>query len=209
MVQGFVVLITILLEEVLIKNICVYASSSNDLAEIYYKTAAELGAAIGSNGFNIVYGGSRRGLMYACAGAVKNAGGKVIGIMPEIFANPKFANPEDCDEFYVTSGMRERKALLDEKSDAVIALAGGFGTLEELSEMIVQKQLGYNTKPIVLLNTNGFYDNLVRFFEDIIKEKFANTESRELYYIASTPEEAVEFIKNYIPEEAVSKFLIR
>ena len=126
----------------MIKNICVYASSSNDLAEIYYKEAAELGKTIGSEGFNIVYGGSRRGLMYACAGAVKNAGGRVIGIMPEIFANPKFANPQDCDEFYVTPGMRERKALLDEKSDAVIALAGGFGTLEEVSEMIVQNHLG-------------------------------------------------------------------
>lgn len=193
----------------MIKNICVYASSSNDLAEIYYKEAAELGNQIGSNGFNIVYGGSRRGLMYACAGAVKDSGGGVIGIMPEIFANPKFANPEDCDEFYVTSGMRERKALLDEKSEAVIALAGGFGTLEELSEMIVQKQLGYNKKPIVLLNTNGFYDSLISFFENIIKERFANSYSRELYYIAQTPQEAVEFIKNYIPSEAESKFIIR
>lgn len=193
----------------MIKNICVYASSSNDLAEVYYKEASELGKEIGSNGFNIVYGGSRRGLMYACAGAVKNSGGRVIGIMPEIFANPKFANPEDCDEFYVTPGMRERKALLDEKSEAVIALAGGFGTLEELSEMIVQKQLGYNKKPIVLLNTNGFYDNLIEFFENIIKERFANTYSRELYYVASTPAEAVDFIKNYVPSEAESKFVIR
>ncbi len=193
----------------MIKNICVYASSSNDLEEIYYKEAAELGNQIGSNGCNIVYGGSRRGLMYACARAVKDSGGKVIGIMPEIFANPKFANPEDCDEFYVTPGMRERKALLDEKSEAVIALAGGFGTLEELSEMIVQKQLGYNMKPIVILNTNGFYDNLIGFFEDIIKENFANTASRELYYVAQTPQEAVEFIKNYIPSEAESKFIIR
>lgn len=193
----------------MIKNICVYASSSNDLSEVYYKAASELGTMIGSNGFNIVYGGSRRGLMYGCAGAVKVSGGKVIGIMPEIFANPKFANPEDCDEFYVTPGMRERKALLDEKSEAVIALAGGFGTLEEVSEMIVQKQLGYNKKPIVLLNTNGFYDNLIKFFENIIEEKFANTESRDLYYVAATPREAVEFIKNYLPQEAVSKFLIR
>lgn len=193
----------------MIRNICVYASSSNDLAEVYYQDAAELGDLIGSNGFNVVYGGSRRGLMYACAGAVKNAGGKIIGVMPEIFANPKFANPEDCAEFYVTSGMRERKAMLDEKSDAVIAIAGGFGTLEELSEMIVQKQLSYNTKPIVILNTNGYYDNLIRFFEDIIEEKFANAESRDLYYVASTPSEAIDFIKNYIPQEAVSKFLIK
>lgn len=193
----------------MIKNICVYASSSNELSEIYLKEAEKLGTLIASNGYNIVYGGSRRGLMYACAGAVKQSRGRVIGIMPEIFANPKFANPEDCDEFYVTPGMRERKALLDEKSDAVIALAGGFGTLEELSEMIVQKQLGYNMKPIVILNTNGFYNNLIEFFENIIKEKFANSASRELYYVASTPEEAVKFIKNYIPSETESKFIIK
>lgn len=193
----------------MIKNICVYASSSNDLAEVYYQTASELGNLIGLNGFNIVYGGSRRGLMYACAGAVKSAGGKVIGIMPEIFANPKFANPEDCDEFFVTPGMRERKALLDEKSEAVIALAGGFGTLEELSEMIVQKQLGYNTKPIVLLNTNGFYNNLIGFFENIIEEKFANVYSKNLYFVANTPQEAIDFIKTYIPSEAESKFIIK
>lgn len=191
----------------MIKNICVYASSSNNLAELYYNTAAELGKVIGSNGFNIVYGGSRRGLMYACANSVKTFGGRIIGIMPEIFANPNFANPDDCDEFYVTPGMRERKAMLDEKSDAVIALAGGFGTLEEVSEMIVQKQLGYNRKPIVILNTNGFYDNLIKFFENIIEERFANTASRELYFVANTPDEAIEFIQNYKPEEVVSKFI--
>ena len=74
---------------------------------------------------------------------------------------------------------------------------------------IVQKQLGYTKKPIVILNTNGFYNNLIGFFEDIIKENFANTASRELYFIANSPEEAVEFIKNYIPAEAESKFIIR
>ena len=98
---------------------------------------------------------------------------------------------------------------MDELSDAVVALAGGFGTLEELSEMIVQKQLGYNNKPIVLLNTNGFYDNLIKFFEDIISLKFANSESRELYYIAKTPDEAINYIKNYVSKETISKYVIK
>ena len=190
-----------------IKNICVYASSSNHLDEIYYAHARELGLLIGQNNFNIVYGGSKLGLMYSCAGAVKESGGKIIGIMPEKLANMGCANPEDCDEFILTPGMRERKAKLDELSDAVIAIAGGFGTLEELTELIVQKQLGYNNKPIVILNTANFYEHLLNFFETIINQHFANEESRKLYHIANTPSEAIEFIKNYVPENIGSKFI--
>ena len=117
------------------------------------------------------------------------------------------ANPEDCDEFILTKGMRERKAKLDELSDAVVAIAGGYGTLEELSELIVQKQLGYNNKPIVILNTDGFYDNLIMFFESIINRNFANEESRKLYYVAKTPSEVIEYIKSYQPEEIGLKFV--
>ena len=190
-----------------IKNICVFASSSNYLDEEYYKQASLLGELIGKNGYNIVYGGSKLGLMFACAGAVKANGGDIIGIMPEKLANMGCANPEDCKEFILTSGMRERKAKLDELSDAVIAIAGGFGTLEELSEIIVQKQLGYNNKPIVLLNTLGFYDNLLKFFDEIIKRNFANKESKKLYYVAQTPEDAINYILNYQPEKFGTKFI--
>lgn len=190
-----------------IKNICVFASSSNHLDEVFYKDARELGLLIGKNNYNIVYGGSKLGMMYACASAVKEAQGNVIGIMPERLASMGCANPEDCDEFILTPGMRERKAKLDEKSDAVVAIAGGYGTLEELSELIVQKQLGYNNKPIVILNTDGFYDKLIEFFKTIIQRNFANEESRKLYFVAKTPLEAIEYIKNYEPEEIGAKFV--
>lgn len=182
----------------MIKNICVFASSSNNLEEIYYQEARKLGELIGQRGYNIVYGGSRLGLMYACAGAVKENGGKIFGVMPHKLADMGCANPEDCQEFYLTEGMRERKAKLDELSDAVIAIAGGFGTLEEISEMIVQKQLGYNNKPIVILNTNGFYNPLIQFFDDIVAKNFARFKNQELYYIASTPNEAIDYINNYV-----------
>ena len=188
-----------------INNICVYASSSNNIDSIFFKDAQELGELIGINGYNIVYGGSRLGLMYASASAVKKTGGKIIGIMPEKLANMGCANPEDCDEFILTPGMRERKAKLDEKSEAIIALAGGYGTLEELSELIVQKQLGYNNKPIVILNTDGFYDKLIEFFETIIDRKFANSDTCNLYYVAQTPEDAINYIKNYIPQKFAAK----
>lgn len=190
-----------------IKNICVFASSSNHLEEVFYKDARTLGLLIGQKGYNIVYGGSKLGMMYACASAVKEAGGKIIGIMPEKLANMGCANPEDCDEFILTLGMRERKAKLDELSDAIIAIAGGYGTLEELTELIVQKQLGYNNKPIVILNTDGFYNKLIDFFETIIDRNFANEDSRKLYYIAKTPSEAIEHINNYAPEEIGTKFV--
>ena len=189
-----------------IKNICVFASASNDLAEVYYKDAQGLGTLIAQHGYGIVYGGSRRGLMYACACAVRQAGGKVYGIMPEKLANIGLANPEDCDEFYVTKGMRERKAKLDELSDAVIAIAGGFGTLEEISEMITQKQLGYSNKPIVILNTNGLYNPLVDFFESIINQGFADKELRNIYYVAHSPEDALNYIENYHNETAYVKY---
>ena len=192
-----------------IKNICVFASSSNDLDEKFYLAARELGLLMGQAGMNIVYGGSRRGLMYACAGAVKESGGKLIGIMPEKLANMGFANPDDCTEFHLTDGMRERKAKMDALSDAIIAIPGGFGTLEEVSEMIVQKQLGYNNKPVIFLNTSGFYNKLIEFFESTIELRFANDNARKLYYIAQTPDDAINYLKNYTPVEICSKFAVK
>lgn len=177
-------------------NICVFASSSNFLDDIYFRDAKELGKLLGQNDYNIVYGGSTLGLMWSCASEVQNNGGKVYGVMPQKIVDMG-CRTDNCDEFYLSLGMRDRKAKMDELSDAVIALAGGFGTLEELSEMIVQKQLGYNQKPIILLNTNGFYDKLLEFFEVIIEEKFANKLSRDLYFIANTPQEAIDYLKNY------------
>lgn len=189
----------------MIKNICVFASSSNYLEETYYKDAKDLGILIGKNGYNIVYGGSTLGLMWACAEQVQLNNGKVFGVMPQRLVDMG-CRTDNCDEFYLAIGMRDRKQKMDEISDAVVALAGGFGTLEELAEMIVQKQLGYNKKPIVILNTNGFYDKLIEFFDVIIEEKFANKISKELFFVAKTPEEAIDYIKNYKePERVVSK----
>lgn len=178
-------------------NICVFASSSNNLDESFYNDASELGKFMGQNNLNIVYGGSRLGMMYACASQVKANGAKIIGVMPQRLYDMGFGNSDDCDEFILTKGMRERKAKMDEISEGVIALAGGFGTLEEISEMIVQKQLGYNKKPIILLNTNGFYDNLIGFFNTIIANKFAKQGTEELYYIAQTPKDAINYLISY------------
>lgn len=180
----------------MIDNVCVFASSCDFLDKSYYKEAEKLGKLLSQNDMNMVYGGSCLGLMWACAKEVKAGGKRLIGIMPEKLR--EFDEYSDyCDEFYVTPCMRSRKAKMDEMSDALIALPGGFGTLEELSEMIVQKQLGYNKKAIVILNTNGFYNNLLKFFDDIIEQKFANKKAQNLYYIADTPESVLSYLNNY------------
>lgn len=171
-----------------------YSSSSNDLAPIYYEHAKELGELMGKAGMNLVYGGGDLGTMYENACAVKENGGKIIGIMPEQIKEMGVPNG-NCDEFHLTKCMRTRKAKLDEMSDAVIALAGGFGTLEELTEMIVQRQLDFTNKPIVILNTNGFYDNLIKFFDEIVTQKFASTPSKILYQVVNTPLEAIEYLQ--------------
>lgn len=188
-----------------IKRVCVFASSCNYLDKSFYDAAEELGDLLGKAGFDMVYGGSSLGLMWACAKKVKESGCQIIGVMPEKLHNMG-VHTDECVELFVTPCMRSRKAKMDEISDAVVALPGGFGTLEELSEMIVQKQLGYNQKPIILLNTNGFYNKLVAFFEEIIAQNFARDVARKLYYIADTPFDAVEYLKNYVAENvAVTK----
>ena len=153
------------------KKVCVFASSSNFLEEIYYEEVSELGCLLGKSNFDVVYGGSNLGLMWCCVKAAKLEGAKVYGVMPEKLFNILGSDSTDvCDELHVSENMRTRKAKLDEISDAVVAVPGGFGTLEELSEMIVQKQLGYNAKPIVIFNVNHYYDKLLEFFEQMMKE---------------------------------------
>lgn len=182
-----------------IKNICVYTSSGNELDKKYYEAAREFGVLMAQNGFNLVYGGGNLGMMGVLAQAVKDFGAKVYGVLPEKLHKIGVGDV-GCDELHITKCMRSRKEKLDNLSDAAVALAGGFGTLEELSEMIVQKQLGYSDKAVVILNTNGFYDDLLKFFDKIIGEKLAAREMQSAYYIAKTPSEVIDYLKNYQPE---------
>ncbi len=178
------------------KNICIFASSSNNIERCFFKSAYELGIEIGKAGYNIVYGGSTLGLMGEVTAGARSKGSDIIGIMPEKLYNMGISSG-DCTKFILTKGMRERKEKMDKSSSALIALPGGFGTLEELSEMIVQKQIGYNNKPIVIFNTNGYYNKLIEFFNSVIEKHFASKETDKIYFITDNPTEAVNYIKNY------------
>ncbi len=183
------------------KKICVYCSASDGIDEIYCKDAQKMGELLGKNGYDLVYGGSDFGLMGKISKSAKENGSYVCGVMPKKIYEMINHEGGSCDEFVLTDDMRDRKGKMDALSEGVIALAGGFGTLDEVIEIIDLKILGYNTKPIVFLNTNDFYGNLFKFFEQIVKENFARKKSAELFYLAQTPQEVIDYLKAYVPNE--------
>lgn len=188
------------------KTICVYSSSSSNIDRLYFEVAEKLGAAIALRGDALLFGGGMIGLMGATAKAVHKHHGKVIGVIPKAL-NIKGVVYDYCDELIVTEGMRERKAVMDARSDAFIALPGGFGTLEEVLEIITLKQLKYHNKPVVIINTDGFYDNLLAQFRKIIDQKFAKPQSKGLFYVTNDSNEALEYIDNYQPIIIKEKWL--
>ncbi len=180
------------------KWITVYASSSNAVGSHYFQLARDLGALLGSQGFHLIYGASNIGLMGTLAQAVKDNGGHVHGVIPQKIHDhvPPF---REIDNLTITDTMAERKNQMIEQADAFIALPGGFGTLEELMEVITLKQLQYHEKAIVIMNPDGFYDNLLAHFDLLYHQKFAKSEYRDLFHIAKTPQDALDYIKNYQP----------
>lgn len=188
------------------KNICVYCSSSKNIDSKYFVVAKELGEKLAQNGLGLVYGGSSLGLMGEVALTALKSGAKVLGIVPEKLYNTSIEFPKEI-EHLVTKDMRERKKTMEEKSDAFIAMPGGFGTLEEVSEIIVGKQLGYHYKPIVFLNINGYYDKLFELFDNFYKEKFAHGNCKEIFFVANGVDEALDYIINYKPTEDKDKWL--
>lgn len=147
-----------------------------------------------------------RGLMGATAKAVHELRGQVIGVIPQAL-NIKNVVYEYCEELIVTKDMRTRKATMDRRSDAFIALPGGYGTLEELLEIITLKQLNYHQKPVVILNINDFYRQLFAQFENFFTQNFAKAGCRELYYITPSVTDALAYIDQYQPVTIRPKWL--
>ena len=151
-------------------NICVFCSSSNAIANVYFEAAVNLGKLIGQNNHSIVYGGANVGLMHTVAESARQSGAISIGIIPESIHNKKLSSPLDHEQI-ITPNMRDRKYLMRKRSDAFIALPGGFGTLEEILEVITLKQLQYHQKPIVFINTEGFFNSLFDQFERAYRDR--------------------------------------
>lgn len=186
-------------------NICVFSSSSNAIKDVYFQEAEKLGKLIAKGKHTLINGGANVGLMEAVTITASKAGAKTIGIIPERLIDRSLAS-ENSHEVIVTPDMQDRKFKMREISDAFIALPGGFGTLEEILEVITLRQLSYHTKPIVFINTNNFFDYLFKQFEVTYNEMFAKDIYRELYFIAQNAEEAMDYITNYSPIELDSKW---
>ena len=182
----------------MISAVTVYCSSSKDIAAAHLSAGRELGTAIARNGWTLVYGGNRIGLMATVADAARDAGGTVVGVTPQLLVDHGIAD-EHCDELVVTAGMRERKALLEQRADAFIALPGGLGTFEELFEIIVGRVLGFHDKPIVVLNVDNYYAPLLAAIEHGISEKFIRPKARRAYFLAETVESAIAHLLQSSP----------
>jgi uncharacterized protein (TIGR00730 family) len=174
-------------------RICVYAASSPQAAPVYMEAARALGESLARNRCTVVYGGGSQGLMDALADGALAAGGEVIGILPKFMADLEWGHP-GLTHLDLVEDMRERKHKLLTGSDAVIALPGGCGTLEELFEAITLKRLGLYFNPILLLNTKAFYTPLQSFLQQVIEEKFLNPEHAQMWSLVDAPEQVLPTI---------------
>ena len=175
-------------------RVCVYCASSNAADPIYRDQAHALGQSLAANGCSVVYGGGSMGSMGAVADGALSAGGEVIGILPRFMADLEWGHP-GLTRLELVEDMRERKHKLLTGSDAVVALPGGCGTLEELFEAITLKRLGLYFGPIILLNSRGFYDDVVRLLDRSIDERFMNAEHRDMWTLVSDASEVLPAIR--------------
>ena len=154
-------------------SVCVYCGSRSGNQIAFSDVALEVGTWIGSHGGQLVYGGGSNGLMGIVADATLAAGGRVIGVIPKALVEKEWAH-NGCTELHVVETMHERKRIMAEHADAFLVLPGGIGTLEEFFEVWSWRQLGYHDKPVGLLNTNGYFDNLLAFLKSSVKDGFMN-----------------------------------
>ena len=174
-------------------TVCVFASSSGSIDTEYLATASELGSLLAKAHVDVVFGGGGIGLMGKLADAIINSNGKITGVIPHFMKQAGWNHPAVKD-MIITNDMNERKRKMFSLSDSVIALPGGLGTLEELTEALTLKQLGLFNGAIIILNTMNFYAPLFDFFDKMIKEQFLGTEYKEMWKVAATPNEALKYL---------------
>ena len=172
------------------QTICVYCGSSTQVDEAFFRTADELGGLLAAEGDTLVYGGGSLGLMGTLAQSTLRSGGRVVGVIPQFMYEEKW-HMEGLTELRVVADMHERKRTMAALADAFVALPGGCGTLEELLEIITWKQLGLVTQPIVIVNVNGYYDNLLQLFDRAVEEHFMRERHREMWTVVGSAAEVL------------------
>ena len=178
-----------------VKSIAVYCASSNRVRASFVTAAERLGELIAAEGKRLVYGDGGIGLMAAVARGALREGGEVVGVIPQFMVDQAWNNP-DSTKTIITQTMHERKATICEISDAMVALPGGIGTFEELLECLTWKQLGLHHNPVVILNTEGYYDKLLACIDQMVEEQMMRPIHKDMYVVVSEPEEVLLAIMN-------------
>ncbi len=177
-------------------KICIYGASSNIISDEYIKAVESLGRFLGEHGHGLVFGGGAFGLMGAAARGFSESGGEIIGVAPRFF-DADGVLYDKCTQFIYTDTMRERKQILEDQSDAFIVTPGGVGTFDEFFEILTLKQLGRHSKPIVIFNVNGYFDELKKLMDKAFNEKMLSEKSLLLYKITDSAKEALDYLENY------------
>ncbi len=181
-------------------RICVFCGSKTGSEPLFLEMAIRLGQVLAERGLDLVYGGASIGLMGAVADSVIAGGGKVVGVIPEAMSSKEVAH-DGLTEMHVVSSMHERKSMMARLADAFVALPGGFGSFEELLEMITWAQLGIHRKPVGILNVSGYYDPLIQLFERAIEEGFIKPRNRQLFVIEREPDRLLQtLVAHRLPE---------
>jgi len=187
------------------KRVCVNCGSSPGFDPAYVKTAEELGVEIAHAGLELVFGGAEVGLMGSVANAVLNAGGSVIGIIPESLALK--VSHSGLTDLRIVPSMHERKQMMFDLADSFIALPGGLGTLEELAEILTWAQLGLHQKPCGILNILSYYNSLLSFLDHAVREGFLRQEHRDMLIVSDDPRNLLKLLDSYVPLPAVGKWV--
>jgi uncharacterized protein (TIGR00730 family) len=182
------------------KRISVFCGSSLGFEDIFRQEATQLGQTFAKRNIELVYGGTSIGLMGIVADGVLNRGGKVIGVLPN-FLKSKEITHENLTELFLVESMHDRKTKMNELCDGVIALPGGFGTLDELFEMLTWAQLGLHQKPIGILNIGGYYDSLIVFVQTMVDSGFLKKENQDMILISNNIDELLDKMENYSAPE--------
>ncbi|HEY0161433.1 MAG TPA: TIGR00730 family Rossman fold protein [Edaphobacter sp.] len=180
----------------MIRNAAIFCASSNGASPLYREAAVELGRALAAQNIGIIYGGANVGLMQAVAESSLEQGGRVVGVIPEVLVDLEVAH-RGLTELHITTNMHTRKAMMGELADAFLILPGGFGTLEEMFEVLTWQALRLHQKPVVLININGFYDKLLAFLDHCVEEAVIKPRVRELLLVANTVEDALTQVGSF------------
>lgn len=175
-------------------TICIFAASSSRIDEEFGVAAARLGSLLAKSGMEVVFGGGGIGLMGKLADAVLEEGGKITGVIPAFMKDEGWGH-KGVKDMIITRDMGERKKQMFSMADGIVSMPGGIGTLEELTEAITLKQLSLFDGPIIILNTKGYYDTLLRFIDNMIETNFMRFEHKGIWEIVNTPEEVITALR--------------